>query len=75
MSDVSRGFCKLLGLFQDSSNVSPYNDIALGFLKIDQKMRYIEKIYHFEYTKSSTSSSFFFRFDHLFFVMSESLHL
>ena len=43
MSDVSRGFCKLLGLFQDSSNVSPYNDIALGFLKIDQKMRYIEK--------------------------------
>ena len=37
MSDVSRGFCKLLGLFQDSSNVSPMNDIPLGFLKIDQK--------------------------------------
>ena len=37
MSDVSRGSSKLLGFFQDSSNVSPMNDIPSGFLKIDQK--------------------------------------
>ena len=46
MSDVSRGFCNLLGLFQDSSNVSPMNDIPSGFLKIDQKNEIHWKNFH-----------------------------